>query len=196
MNGETKKNIRKLFWAGIVGLAILAGHPKDAGATLVDSNSIVQDGIEYYIQTDKSLYTLGEDVEMLYKVTNLRDEDVTFSFHYSPEWNFWVEREGQSVWRAVNGWYAMGSQFTLIPGESKEFPVYSPPYIWDMQDSKNNLVDIGEYNVIGGLDDGKGEYDSTGVSVRIEIVPEPTSIALLGLGLVCIIFRKGRYKHK
>ena len=192
MTGRIKKNIKKLVWAGIVILALVI----PAKATLVDSNSIVRDGIEYYIQTNKSIYDLGENIEMLYRVTNLRDEDVTFSFPGSPEWNFWVEREGQSIWRAVNGWYAIGSGFTLSHGESKEFPTYNTPYIWDMRDSENNLDDIGEYNVIGGLDGGKGEYDSTGVSVRIEIVPEPTSIALLGLGLVCIIIRKGRDKHK
>jgi hypothetical protein len=42
-----------------------------AGATLVNSNSIVQDDIEYYIQTNKAVYDLGENVEMLYRVTNL-----------------------------------------------------------------------------------------------------------------------------
>ena len=175
--------LKKIAFANLVILA-LTGY---ARATLVDSNSIIRDGIEYYIQTDKSVYNLGEDVEMLYRVTNLRDENVTFSFCHSPEWNFWIEREGQGVWRAVNGWYAMGSRFTLSPGESKEFPTYKPTYIWDMRDSENNLVDIGEYNVIGGLDGGKGEYDSTAVSVHIKIVPEPTMILLFGLcGLLLI----------
>jgi len=29
-------------------------------------------GIEYYMQTDKSVYKLGEKVKMLYRVTNLK----------------------------------------------------------------------------------------------------------------------------
>ena len=171
--------LKKIAFASLVILAVVI-HAK---ATFVDSNSIVKDGIEYYIQTNKSVYNLGEDVEILYRVTNLRDEDVTFSFPGSPEWNFWVEREGQSIWRAVNGWYAIGSGFTLSHGESKEFPTYNTPYIWDMRDSEKNLVDIGEYNVIGGLDGYKGEYDSTAVSVHIEIVPEPSSLILFVVGL-------------
>jgi hypothetical protein len=67
--------------------AVLFLLPVCANAT-VNSNSIIQDDIEYYIQTDKSVYNLGEDVEMLYRVTNLRSEDVEFYFPNSPAWNF------------------------------------------------------------------------------------------------------------
>jgi hypothetical protein len=67
--------------------AVLFLLPVCASAT-VNSNSIIQDDIEYYIQTDKSVYNLGEDVEMLYRVTNLRSEDVEFYFPNSPAWNF------------------------------------------------------------------------------------------------------------
>lgn len=186
MNGETKKILKKLACVCISILFMTVS----AKATLVNSNSIVQDGIEYYIQTDKAVYDLGESVEMLYRVTNLRDEEVSFAFPNTPEWNFWVERDGQSIWRAVNGWYTMGCGFTLNPGESKQFPTYNPPYIWDMRDSENNLVDVGEYSVIGGLDGGTGEYDSTGVPVLIEIVPEPATILLFGLSMLLVKARR------
>jgi len=168
----------------------------EACATPVNSNSIIQDGMEYYIQTNKSVYILGENVEMLYRVTNLGDEDVTFWFPHIPVWNFWVEKDGENIWRAVNGWYGMITEFTLSSGESKEFPDISSPYIWNMRDNGDKLVHVGEYNVIGGLYAGTGEYDSTRVSVSIEIVPEPTSIALLGVGIVGIIFKKQRDKQK
>ena len=138
----------------------------------VNSNSIVVDGIEYYIQTDKSVYKLEEDVKMLYKVTNLRDEDVTFTFGGSPEWNFWVEKDGEVIWRAVEGWWAEGTAFTLAPNEYKEFR-----YVWDMKDHKGNLViDIGKYNVLGRLDGGSSAnpddyYSFSSVAVGIETVP-------------------------
>ena len=142
----------------------------------VNSNSKVVDGIEYYIQTDKAVYNLGENVEMLYRVTNLGDEEVTFGFPGSPEWNFWVERDGENIWTAVEGWWWIGSGFTLAPSEYKEYP-----YLWDMRDHENNLlVNVGGYSVIGGLDGAATEfYDFTRISVGIKIVPEP----------------KGRVKH-
>jgi len=75
MSGEEKKRMKRVVCAGIVTLA-LAGCAK---ANLVDSNSIVQDGIKYYLQTDKAVYSLGENVEILYRITNLRDEEWRFS---------------------------------------------------------------------------------------------------------------------
>ncbi len=146
---------------------------------LVNSNSIVVDDVEYYIQTDKAVYNLGENVQMLYRVTNLGDEDVTFSSLPLPEWNFWVEKHGENIWRAVNVWWAVITEFTLSPGESKEFPALSFPYVWNMRDDENNLVNVGKYNVIGGLYAGSGLWDFTRISVGIKIVPEP----------------KGRVKH-
>jgi hypothetical protein len=173
------------------GFAVLLGIAPIATATL-NSNSIVQYGIEYYVQTDKSIYELGENVEMLYRVTNLRDEDVTFHFGGSPVWNFWVEKNGENIWTAVESWYGVLVDFTLSPGESKEFPDGNPPYIWDMRDSEDNLINVGEYDVIGGLDGGAPEpdYDSM-VSVPIIVVPEPSSLALL-LGCIFYLTRKRR----
>ena len=178
MSGEEKKRMKSVVCAGMVILAV-AGC---ARANLVDSNSILQDGIEYYVQTDKFVYDLGENVEMLYRVTNLRKEEVTFAFPGSPEWNFWVEKDGEHIWMAVEGWWAFGSAFTLLPSESKEFP-----YVWNMRDHKGNLVvDVGEYDVVGGLDGGTSigtkKYDFTRIPVGITIVPEPATLLLLGLG--------------
>ena len=138
-----------------------------------DSNSIVKDDIEYYMQTDKHTYHFGEDVEMLYRVTNLGEEDVTFNFTHIPEWNFWVEKNGETIFRAVNGWRAEISEFTLSFSESKEFPLINPSYLWNMEDYEGNLVNAGEYNVIGGLFDGYYNYNHTKVSVPIEIIPPP-----------------------
>jgi len=139
----------------------------------VNSNSKIEDGIEYYIQTDKSLYRLGEHVEMLYRVTNLGDENVTFGYFALPVWNFWVEKNEEYIWRAVNGWYGTITEFILSPGESREFPAHDHPRIWNMRDKENNLVNVGEYSVIGGLYNGSGSCDYTKVAVPIRIVPKP-----------------------
>jgi len=62
---KAKKSLKSLAYAGLVGLA-LAGGGEAKGD--VNSNSITQNNIEYYMQTDKSVYDLGENVEMLYRV--------------------------------------------------------------------------------------------------------------------------------
>ncbi len=71
-----------LFIALIVSAILIT--ERSAKANLVNSNSIVEDDIEYYMQTDKDVYDLGENVEMLYRVTNLGSEDVSFTFPNGP----------------------------------------------------------------------------------------------------------------
>ncbi len=66
MSGIRREKLGRLICAGIATLA-LAGSAK---ATLINSNTVVEDEIEYYVQTDKSVYDLGEDVEILYRITN------------------------------------------------------------------------------------------------------------------------------
>jgi hypothetical protein len=173
-----------------IALTVLMLLISPIAMAIPDSNSIVRDGIEYYIQTDKSVYNLGEDVEMLYRVTNLTDVNVTFRFPSSPAWNFWVEKDGEGIWSAVKIWYAFGTSFTLTPSEYKEFPDFSPPYVWDMRDDEGNLINVGEYEVIGGFDAGIAEnFYYSRVSVPITVVPEPGSFVLL-LGGMFYLTRK------
>jgi hypothetical protein len=138
----------------------------------VNSNSKVVDGIEYYIQTDKAVYNLGENVKMLYRVTNLGDQEVNMWFPHSPVYNFWVAKDQEHIWRAVNAWWDVTTTLVLAPGESKEFPDYEPPQIWDMSDTDGNSVSPGRYTVIGGLYAGSGLWDFTRVSVGIRIISD------------------------
>jgi hypothetical protein len=165
----------------VVGVLVLVlGTAQITMAEPHNSNSIILDEIEYYIQTDKPVYSLGENVEMLYRVTNLRDESVTFGFPHFPVYQFWVEKDGEQIWSAPNSWLFSVTELTLLPGEFREFPDdFSPPFIWRMRDNENNLVDLGTYNVIGGL----YGYDYTKIAVPINIVPEPSSFLLLALGV-------------
>jgi hypothetical protein len=155
-----------------------------------NSNFLILDDIKYYIQTDKSIYNLGENVEMTYKVTNLRDESVTFNFNIDPVFQFSVNKDDEIIWNVPTVFLQHGAQFTLLPGETREFPdlvEFPPPLIWDMRNNENELVGLGTYDVIGRLN--SFEYDSK-VSVPINIIPEPSTIILLSFGLLPILRKK------
>lgn len=61
----------------ILGILLFFCYSAGAEIVPVNSNSKVIDGIEYYVQTDKSVYTLGENVEILFRVSNLGDNSLT-----------------------------------------------------------------------------------------------------------------------
>ena len=172
MNGEAKKSLKKLICAGISILFITAS----AKATLVNSNSIVQDGIEYYIQTDNAVYNLGEDVEMLYRITNLTDEEVLIGCSRSGEFDLWVQKDGQTIWALAHWftWFSPGVE--LSAGELQEIS-----HNWDMKDDDGVLVEPGIYNVVGVMYNEPWNYYNnrgytiTEVGVPITIIPEPAT---------------------
>lgn len=172
----------------IIAIVIVFDFARIAGATLVDSNSIIEDDIEYYVQTDKFVYDLGEVVEMLYRVTNLGDEDVTFGFNVGPvddRGDFIVEKDGERIWDNLERpCIYVGTYFTLSSLESKEFS-----WSWDTTDFSGHQVVPGDYDATGVLSDLSLAYIEryVPVSVPIEIIPEPGTMALFGMGLVGLL---------
>ena len=67
INGDCRVDCRDL---AIMAIHWLQDH------TSAISNSLVEDGIEHYIQADKAVYGLGEHVQVLYRMTNLREEQL------------------------------------------------------------------------------------------------------------------------
>jgi hypothetical protein len=177
-------------------LVLVLGIAPFAMATPVNSNSIIEDGIEYYIQTDKAAYDLGENVEMLFRVTNLRDEDVTIPCSRTGEFNLLAEKNGEAIWALAHWflWYSPGVE--LSAGES----THLPPYNWDMKDDLGNLIEPGAYNVIGVMYNEPwnyahgGTYSLTEVPVPITIIPEPNSMALF-VACLSILMRNKRVRH-
>jgi len=193
MNGGAKKNLKTVVCAGIVTLA-LAGCVR---ANFVNPNSVVEDGIEYYLQTDKAVYDLGENVEMLYRVTNLTENPVDIGDVLIGPWcDFFVtDDDNTDIWQWMrvpppSGW----EMLHLEPYESKELQI-----TWDMiSDNATPWVSDDDYPI------GPGSYRITGelklsgaysdrkvpVSVSIEVIPEPASMLLLGTGLLILLIHK------
>lgn len=189
MIGGTRKSLKKLVCAGLVILALVI----PAKATLVNSNSIVDLGIEYYMQTDKSIYDLGENVEMLFRVINLRHEDVQIGCSQTPEFDLWVQRDEETVWRKYGGGYTFSPGVKLLPGEYEELT-----HSWGMNDQDGVLVEPGLYTVVGLMYNQPWNYAHYGepiiskVGVPITIVPEPGSLGFF-VGVLSFL---GYYNRK
>ena len=164
-----------------------------AEATPIDSNAIVRDGIEYHIQTDKAVYDLGEDVEMLYSITNLTDEEVLIGCSQSGEFNLWVQKDGQTIWALAHVFIGFSPGVGLSAGELREIS-----HNWDMKDDDGVLVEPGIYNVVGVMYNEPWNYYNnrgytiTEVGVPITIIPEPGSLAILGMGFVSLLIYNRR----
>jgi len=183
--------IKKIAFAGIVGL-VLVGCAK---ATLVDSNSIVVDDIEYYIETNKALYDLGEDVEILYRITNLRDEKWQV-LDTAPLWMIFVAPEEaewfDAIWKLFDPSPPGPGGLTLQPNESAEISV-----IWPQIDMQGTLYEPGDdtqvppgiYRITGRL-----KPTDTNVAVDITVMPEPSSLILFVAGLAILNYVNTRRK--
>jgi len=180
MNGRGKAILLQVFFV----LAVTC----QARATVVNWNSIEVNDVEYYIQTDKAVYNLGEDVDFLYRVTNLRDEE------WRIEWGFPIfdviaeEKDGENFNEIWNwSWdkiHPMGPiVVTLGPQESIELNE-----VWPQIDL-NGSVEIEDHTQVPpGLYRISGVCHPTDISipVNITIIPEPSSLVLLGVGFATL----------
>ena len=173
--------LKKSLEGIIIGIPLIYNCGKNPVEPDLDTNPIIKDGIGYYIQTDKSTYKLEENVEMLYRVSNLRSEEKTFLIVVShplfKPCNFKVNKDGTKIWVYYNNYGPVSiptdyiptdHSFTLQPNENKEF--YDN---WDMKDTRSgNLVNPGVYDVIGNFRFPPTDDRCVPVSVSININPK------------------------
>lgn len=178
----------------------------ELAALTPNSSSVVEGGIEYYIQTDKAVYNLGENVEILYRVTNLTDNPVSIGEKslFSPDYDVIITDDGDTkVWQYIltlppPPTPPETTMFHLEPYESKDYQT-----TWDLtndngtSDRTDDLpVDPGMYNVTGELNLYFWE-EIVPVSVSVETIPEPATFLLLGLGgLAVFLCGRGRRTDK
>lgn len=176
-------------------LILLAALPGRATATLVNSNSIIEDNIEYYMQTDQSVYYLGETVDMLYSATNLGPQDVTIGWvaadplaHYA----FEVRQCHHQIWRYNYLTPVLGFEpFTLGPYQSRSFQttwnlMHNNGTPWQLDD--DFPVSPGTYSAVGELNlVPPPKCHRVPVSVSFQVIPEPATIFLLALPALVLL---------
>jgi hypothetical protein len=187
----------------IIFLVLMVVAPAKLHATMVDSNSIVQDGIEYYIQTDKSIYNLGENVEMMFRVTNFRNEEWIFGY-MPPVLDIIVAtKEAESFntiwfWSWSGIWPAGPKVYRLKSGEFVElngiWPQIGLNGTCEIED--DTQVSPGTYGIGGRI--GRSAFDDTvsnsHVTLEITIIPELGSLAFLGMGLAGLLIHNKKKK--
>jgi hypothetical protein len=186
----------------IIGCVLLVLGIAPVVMAIPDSNSIVLDGIEYYIQTDKSIYNLGEDVNLLYRVTNFRSDEWTVGY-MPPLLDILVAtKEGgnsDTLWFwSWDKWSAGPAIFHFQPGESVELNG-----IWPQIDLNGSWEIVDDFQVSPGVYEVGGRIGKSGfndmisnapVTLEITVIPEPSSLALFMVCLFALIKNRGA-KH-
>jgi hypothetical protein len=179
-----------------IGFVVLVLETAQLAFAGIDSNSIINNGLQYYIQTDKSVYVLGENVNILYRVSNLTNGNIFLSTVIEDPlayYDFRVTQDNNRIWMYpyMSPVLGFGGIF-FDPYETKEFQT-----AWNMMNDNGTIwpktddfpVSSGFYNVVGEIALFP-TYQRVPVSVSISIVPEPATLFLLALG--GLFLKKGR----
>ncbi|MCP4348720.1 MAG: hypothetical protein GY795_24845 [Desulfobacterales bacterium] len=140
-------------------------------------NSVVEkDGIEYYIQTDRSVYSMTDNVKILYRVKNKTDDTRTFgtvSVCDTYKTEFFIRKDSSDIWRSC--WYIPPcglTEFSLRPGE-----IWELERDWNMKndnatydpDDDSSVTSGGTYTVTGELRLSGDAAGRVPVSVSFEV---------------------------
>ncbi len=140
-----------------------------AQESVQNSVSAEENGIEYYLEADKSSYRLGESVNILFRVTNNTEEVKDLGTVYNCEYcirQLTITLDGKEVWRTCRIPPPCGQkEFRLNPRESWEYTE-----AWNMVNDNGTLEPDDDFPI-----GHKGIYKVTGrlqneeISVTIEI---------------------------
>ena len=187
--------VKELKIGIILGLILILRPTDFSGATTIlndggsdvsilcyNSNSIVIDNIEYYIQTDKSTYNLGDDIKMLYRITNLSGNDVSIRCYHIPPINLLVRKNNLNIWSKYKSFLGTFTSINISDGD-----FIDNTFTWDMYDYNDNLIEPGIYDIVGITYNVPPEIE---VAVPITVIPEPITLVLLTTGSLVFIRKK------
>lgn len=160
-------------------LLVLAGIVLSActGSQIPGPNyaAVVEDGIEYYLKTDKSSYSLGESVQILYHVTNQTDEIKELGSVPNCDYcvqQFQITFRGKEVWKSCRVIPPCGTKtFRLNPHEAWEYPDAA----WNMVNDNGTLEPNDDFPIVPGVYTITGklwsleDHSRIPVSVLVEI---------------------------
>ena len=178
-----KKRLKMMM---VIMVVIVFGISESVRAAI--SNSVIEDDIEYYIEVDKSVYNLGEDVEFSYRITNLSDEEWRITGFFPVFDIVAEEKDGEDfneIWNFTWGQvHPMGPMlYTLEPQESIELNALWPQIELNVPDHIQVLA--GSYRLSGIC------YPTdVSIPVDIDIVPEPGSVTLFIIGISVLMRSK------
>ena len=182
--------------AAIFVIVLISGVNAQATIIYTNSNFRIEDEIQYTVMTDKAIYQLGDHVYMQCQVTNLSatEEKLLWSANMPP-YTFNIIDQGDNLVISYPGIYLpVVLKFPIQPLETKIYPEpwSSQPdgLIWDMKEWDGNIVDLGVYEVYAIPPVLFPPVSSSIISVPIQIIPEPTSLVLLSLGLLLVKKKK------
>ena len=169
---RSKAVLLTVGWIAVMGIA-----SREAGADVTPAGG-PRPG--FFLETDKAVYQLGEEVHAVHRLTNEGDADYRARMLSGPAFDLWVlDDQGAKIWSqhlnfTLNTWW-----LTLGPGES-----IVREYTWDMTDYGGNLVSPGQYELVGVI------YGDNDVSTQITILPEPATVGLVLAGCWVLALRR------
>ena len=154
---------------GIIAAALVLGFVGMAKATIVDVS----------VATDKASYSLGEEVVVSVTAYNPNPEPVTLGFPTSLQVSY-----------LMDGVFNLSDHMVFTPIPTGRIIQPYDSYSWNLSHDSHAMtiypLDVGTHTVVGEVV-GYGQS----APLQFEVIPEPSSISLLAIGIVGV-----RAKHR
>ena len=154
-------------------LCFLLGACVSSRTPMSNNATVEEDGIEYYLKSDKSSYALGESVQIRYRVTNKTDKVKELGSVPNCEYcvqQFQIKLRGKEMWKSCRVIPPCGTKtFRLNPYESWEYSDVA----WNMVNDNGTLEPDDDFPVVPGVYTITGKLwsleDNSRVPVSISI---------------------------
>lgn len=146
----------------VVAFAVALIGTAAACSAQVDPARAVSQGVT----AARPVYELGQTVVLTYAIRNESRTAVTFDFRSAKQFDIWVLRGDEEIFRASAGrrYAQAATHLALRPGEGRTFCVE-----WDQKDARGKQVGPGAYALYGKLTpSGRGLPATTG-KVRLGV---------------------------